>query len=118
MASWRSEAASDGKTLHVNSILFHFIRDNFTKSLCLDLRRLTEEGELIADITEHRKQYTRRRFFLASKLEYDVEEIGHRHREFVRQNYPNGGTYSVPPELNDIPSKIAHSQCGRDSKGG
>jgi hypothetical protein len=134
MASWRSEMASDGETLHVNTILFHFIMDNFTKSLCLDLRRLTEEGELIAppiskrdhsvyslqsliaNIAEHRKQYTRRRLFLASKLEYDVEEIGRRHWEFVHQNYPNGGTYSVPPELNDIPSKLTHSQWDKLSR--
>lgn len=141
MASWRSETASDGETLQVNSILFHFVVDNFVKSLCLDLRKLTDEGvlvasptaksdrsvyslhSLLADIKDHRDKYTRRRLFIACKLEYDIDEINRRHWQFVRENFPNGGTYSVPRELDDMPSKLTHkywdklSRCTPTSRG-
>ena len=127
MASWRSETAADGETLQVNSVLFHFITDNFTKSLCVDLRRLTEDGDLVRSPTSKtdRSAYSlqsllwhcesqgtlhRRRLFLACKLEYDVAAIETRHWHFVLANHPDGGAYYVPAKLNALPSKFAHAQ--------
>ena len=47
MASWKTETAQDGKTINVNSVLFTFVFQNFGKSFCLDLRRLTEVQSLV-----------------------------------------------------------------------
>ena len=115
--SWRTELAEDGDTFNITPLLFHFITDNFTKGLCLNLRRLTENGKLIepspkgddksvyslasvlADIKMHREEYTRRRLFLACKVEYDTELIRRRNWEYLLQ-FPSGQAVGVPRDLN------------------
>jgi hypothetical protein len=130
MASWRTETAADGETLEVNSILFHFVMQNYGKSFCLDLRRLTEVQNLVesapskrdfsvyslpsllADIKAHRQEYTRRRLFLACQLEYDVESIRKKHLEWSLKQRP-GAVSSVPRELSEGPSELTHQQWDR-----
>ncbi len=130
MASWETETAPDGKTIEVNSVLFDFVFQNFGKSFCLDLRRLTEvqnlvESEsarkdysvyslpsLVSDIKTHRKEYTRRRLFLALGFPYDVEPIQKKLLAWALKQ-PPGVVSSVPLELRDGPSILTHRQWDR-----
>jgi AbiU2 len=130
MASWKIESDDDGQNLKVNSVLFHFVVDTFIKSLCLDLRRITDPGvlveaksgkkdrsvysiaSLLKDIEAHREEYTRKRLFLACHLEYDVETLRKKHLDFVLSN-PPGVVSALPRELNEGPSALAHDHWDR-----
>ncbi len=130
MASWKIESEDDGQTLQVNSVLFHFVVDTYIKSLCLNLRRITDPGELVRaksakkdrsiysiasllkDIEAHREEYTRKRLFLALDLEYDVETLRKKHLDFVFSK-PPGVVSAVPRELHEGPSVIVHGLWDR-----
>ena len=131
MASWEMKTADDGQTMRVNQVLFRFIIDNFVRSVFLGLRRITERNRiaklsrqkqdrsvyslaaLLQDIREHRDEYTRQRLFLALELEIDIEKIRRRHDEYVFTNYPCGGAFAVPRELNHMPSQSIHQDWDR-----
>lgn len=120
----------DGDTFILNPILFHFITDNFVRSLCLDLRRLTENGPIqqseysaydisvfslasvLRDLIAYREQYTRRRLFLGCELEYDVAAIRARHDAFMLRQ-PSGTVFSISKELDPHPSEYTHSEWDR-----
>ena len=133
-ASWKTELSEDGDTLNVSPFLFHFITNGFSKGLCIDLRRLTEAcrieevrrtgddrsvyslASILMDIEEHREAFTRRRLFLALKLEYDAESIGRKYDDFLAEKI-RGGTklWSVPKDLWDFPTIAAHKEWDRFS---
>jgi hypothetical protein len=131
-ASWRTELAEDGDTLNVSPLLFHFITNDFAKGLCVDLRKLTEVGEiekplkneedrsvytlasLIADIKKYRKDLTRKRLFAARGVQYDLEDVQRRYREYQNQMLRSGQTtFGVPRDLWDIVPINLHSTWDR-----
>ena len=128
-ASWRTVTAEDGDTINMNRLLYHFTTNNFNKTLCLELRRLTDSGTLersdpkgkdlsvfslhsvLADLKKHREEFTRRRLFICRGIEYDLGTIRRRHDEWIQHN-PRGGGF-VPRELNEEHSRYCHVEWDR-----
>jgi hypothetical protein len=130
-ASWRTVTAEDGDTINMNRLLFHFVTNNFNKTLCLELRRLTDRGRLegairkgqdlsvfslpsvLSNMNECRKEFTRKRLFICRGLPYDLEEIRRRHDEWL---FDKRGSGFVPADLDEGPSRQCHEEwdifCG------
>jgi len=115
MHSWAKEQHPGTDEFKVNPVLFHFIFDNFFKSFCLSLRRITDGGlledgdgkndrsvisipSLLRDIKTHREDYTRKRLFLAVGRDYDTKIVQKRHDEYANQ-FRAGQVYAVPQDL-------------------
>jgi hypothetical protein len=128
-ASWRTVTAEDGDTINMNRLLFYFITTNFNKSLCFDLRRLTDSGNIeeadakrhdrsvyslhsvLEDIRSYREEYTRRRLFICRGLEPDLALIRRKHDEWLYAPSFKGGF--VPAGLDEEPSRQCHEEWDR-----
>lgn len=115
MISWGKELYDGSDDFKVTPVLFHFLFDNFFKSLCLSIRRITDMSELedkrksnrsvisipslLGDIKKHRTDYTRKRLFLAVDFEYNNDIIQKKHDEYANQ-FSSGQVFVVPRDLN------------------
>lgn len=138
MSSWGKELEPGTDNFMVSPILFNFVFDNFFKSLCLSLRKITDDGHidgknskqdrsvisipsLLEDISEYRTDYTRRRLFLTQDFGYDVEIVRKKHDEYAKQ-FRTGQVYSVPRDMIESFSEAEHerwdylSRCRKEER--